>query len=104
MQNERDPEATPYREAEHTIDAAFLNRWSPRAFSPEPINDETLRSVFGAARWAASSSNEQPWRFLLARSESCGARFLDFLTSQASLSGFSRTAWPDSTAISRVSP
>lgn len=79
MQDELDPEVQPARHAEHAIDAAFLNRWSPRAFSPEPIDDETLMSLFEAARWAASSFNEQPWRFLLARSEEDRARFLEFL-------------------------
>jgi len=79
MQDELDPEVTPYREAEHAIDPAFLNRWSPRAFSPEPVDDETLMGVFEAARWAASSFNEQPWRFLLARSEKDRATFLNFL-------------------------
>jgi len=80
MQDELDPEVRPYREAEHAIEPAFLNRWSPRAFSPEPVDDETLMRVFEAARWAASSYNEQPWRFLLARSEEDRATFLDFLT------------------------
>ncbi len=79
MQDELNPEVTLYREAEHAIDAAFVSRWSPRAFSPEPIDDETLRGVFEAARWAASSFNEQPWRFLLARTEADRETFLDFL-------------------------
>lgn len=80
MQDELNSEVTLHREAEHAIDAAFLNRWSPRAFSPEPVDDETLMPVFEAARWAASSFNEQPWRFLLARSDEDRAKFLDFLT------------------------
>jgi nitroreductase len=41
-------------------------RWSPRAFSERPIEPEKLRSVFEAARWAPSSMNEQPWRFIMA--------------------------------------
>ncbi len=79
MQDEVNPEVTPYREAEHAIDAGFLNRWSPRAFSPEPVEDETLMSIFEAARWAASSYNEQPWRFIVARSREDRERFLEFL-------------------------
>ena len=67
------------RHADHAIDPIFLNRWSPRAFSSEPIDDEVLMSVLEAARWAPSSYNEQPWRFLIARSEADRARFLDFL-------------------------
>lgn len=67
------------RHADHDIDAIFLNRWSPRAFSPEPIDDETLMRAFEAARWAPSSFNEQPWRFIIARSEEDRAKFTDFL-------------------------
>jgi len=49
--------------------AAIGKRWSPRAFAPRAVEAEKLRSVFGAARWAASSFNEQPWRFLIANRE-----------------------------------
>ena len=41
-------------------------RWSPRAFADRPVEREKLLSVLEAARWAASSYNGQPWRFLLA--------------------------------------
>jgi nitroreductase len=40
-------------------------RWSPRAFSDKKISSEDLTKIFTAASWAASSSNEQPWRFIL---------------------------------------
>ena len=40
-------------------------RWSPRAYSDKPVRPESLKEVFEAARWAASSFNEQPWRFLV---------------------------------------
>jgi nitroreductase len=43
----------------------ILSRWSPRAFAPKPVAKEDLRKIFEAARWAASSYNEQPWRFLV---------------------------------------
>jgi len=33
----------------------------------ESITDETLMSLFEAARWAPSSFNNQPWRFLYAK-------------------------------------
>jgi len=39
-------------------------RWSPRAFDSRSVNPIDLARVFEAARWAPSSSNEQPWRFL----------------------------------------
>ena len=44
-------------------------RWSPRAFSSRGPDAETLSRLFEAARWAASSDNEQPWRYLVARLE-----------------------------------
>lgn len=40
-------------------------RWSPRAFSDKEIDKGTLRRIFEAARWAPSSFNEQPWRFII---------------------------------------
>jgi len=43
----------------------FHERWSPRSFSNREVSSELLRKVFEAARWAASSGNEQPWRFLV---------------------------------------
>lgn len=55
------------RRADHAIDSVFLDRWSPRAMSGEPISLEELLSIFEAARWAPSSGNAQPWRMLFAR-------------------------------------
>jgi nitroreductase len=42
------------------------HRWSPRAFDARPVEPEKLRSLFEAARWAPSSYNGQPWRFIVA--------------------------------------
>ena len=42
-------------------------RWSPRAFSERPVSSQDLALLLEAARWAASSSNEQPWRFIIAK-------------------------------------
>lgn len=55
------------RVADYPIDKQFLNRWSPRAYTGEDINVETLHTFFEAARWAPSSYNTQPWRFVFAR-------------------------------------
>lgn len=41
------------------------HRWSPRAFDSRPVESEKLRSLFEAARWAASSYNAQPWFFIV---------------------------------------
>ena len=43
----------------------FHERWSPRSFAEKQVSRETLHQVFEAARWAASSNNEQPWRFVV---------------------------------------
>jgi nitroreductase len=42
----------------------FTERWSPRAFTGEPMPLDTLMACFEAARWAPSASNSQPWRFV----------------------------------------
>ncbi len=54
------------RKADHPIDELFLKRWSPRAMSSEAISKEELMTLFEAARWAPSSYNNQPWRFVYA--------------------------------------
>jgi nitroreductase len=43
----------------------FRERWSPRAFSSREVSTHNLRSIFEAARWAPSSNNEQPWRYIV---------------------------------------
>ena len=55
-----------YRKPGHNINEIFINRWSPRAMSGEKLSNDELMSLFEAARWAPSSFNEQPWRFLYA--------------------------------------
>lgn len=50
----------------HPILDALKRRWSPRAFASTPVETEKLNRIFEATRWAASSFNEQPWRFILA--------------------------------------
>ena len=59
-------EAKNVRKAEYPVDDIFINRWSPRAMSGDAISREELMSLFEAARWAPSSYNNQPWRFLYA--------------------------------------
>jgi nitroreductase len=48
------------------IHELLVRRWSPRAFDARPIEADKLRSLFEAVRWAPSSNNEQPWRFIVA--------------------------------------
>lgn len=50
----------------HPIHPLIRDRWSPRAFADKPVEARVLASLFEAARWAASSNNEQPWSYLVA--------------------------------------
>ena len=71
---------TKQRKSDYPIHEMFLNRWSPRAFTGEPITQEELLTMLEAARWAASSYNSQPWRFLYALRETAAwERFLNLL-------------------------
>lgn len=68
------------RITEYDVNDIFLNRYSPRAMSGERISKEELMTMFEAARWAPSSRNEQPWRFLYAHRETSDFElFLSFL-------------------------
>lgn len=51
--------------ADHAIDPAIQQRWSPRAFAPQPVEPQKLLSLLEAARWAPSSGNGQPWHFIV---------------------------------------
>ena len=55
------------RHPDYDINPLILNRWSPRAMSGEEIPDADLMRLFEAARWAPSSYNGQPWRFIYAK-------------------------------------
>lgn len=48
-------------------------RWSPRAFSDKEVSTDDLASILDAGRWAASSYNEQPWRFIVATKKDSAA-------------------------------
>ena len=58
------------RVSKYPINELFLNRWSARAMSGESISHEELMTLFEAARWAPSSYNNQPWRFVYTTKES----------------------------------
>lgn len=53
----------------HPIELLVQRRWSPRAFDPRPVGREVLLRLFEAARWAPSSYNEQPWRYIMVTQE-----------------------------------
>ncbi|HEY9641138.1 MAG TPA: nitroreductase family protein, partial [Coleofasciculaceae cyanobacterium] len=53
----------------YPIHALLAERWSPYAFEKRPVAEADLRSLFEAARWSASSYNEQPWSYVIATQE-----------------------------------
>ena len=65
-----DPEIAKTRKPGYEVNHLILNRWSPRSFSGETLSDSDLFALFEAARWAPSSFNNQPWRFIYAKRDS----------------------------------
>jgi nitroreductase len=55
--------ASSIRLADHPVDAMFLERHSPRAFTDATLSEAEVLTLLEAARWAPSGSNLQPWRF-----------------------------------------
>jgi nitroreductase len=70
---------TTYRRTDTGLDPIFLHRWSPRAFDGSDMSAKDLRTILDAGRWAPSSYNYQPWRFLYATRNDAEnwQRFLD---------------------------
>jgi len=56
-------------ETQHPVHELIRERRSPRAFSGRPVEPSKLRGLLEAARWAASSFNQQPWHFIVAAQE-----------------------------------
>jgi nitroreductase len=54
---------------DYPIQHALADRWSPYGFEARPVTEADLCSLFEAARWAASSYNEQPWNYIVATKE-----------------------------------
>jgi nitroreductase len=52
-------------DTDYPISELITRRWSARAFSTKPVEKSKLLSVLEAARWAPSSRNEQPWRYIV---------------------------------------
>ncbi|MDE1844003.1 MAG: nitroreductase family protein [Thaumarchaeota archaeon] len=65
-----DPEVQKTRNMTFEINPVIVNRWSPRSFAPCDLSDKDLFSLFESARWAPSSSNSQPWRFIYTKRNS----------------------------------
>ena len=54
---------------DHPVLKLLAERWSPYGFDDRSVSEADLRSLFEAARWAASSYNEQPWNYMVATRE-----------------------------------
>lgn len=77
MPSELREKAVAVKQAQTTypIHELLRTRWSPRSFAPQPVEDEKLKTVLEAARWAPSGGNLQPWSFLIARKEQDASSF-----------------------------
>ncbi|MCL2793802.1 MAG: nitroreductase family protein [Microbacteriaceae bacterium] len=80
-----------------TTDAPILDvlaeRWSPRAFTTDAVDEAKLASALEAARWSPSAGNSQPWRFIVARRGTEA-----FAKVSASLMGFNQ-AWAPQASV-----
>jgi nitroreductase len=54
-------------EARVAVLDAIRSRRSVRKYRDESLNDEDLRAILEAGRWAPSGLNNQPWRFAVVR-------------------------------------
>ena len=66
------PSATDVHKLKHApvpenVLHVIRHRWSPRSFADRDVSPADLKTIFEAVRWAASSFNEQPWRFFVGR-------------------------------------
>jgi nitroreductase len=68
------------------INEILSKRRSTVLFSSKPIENEILLEIFEAARWAPSSNNIQPWRFIYAiQGDSFYTEFLDCMNEKNQL-------------------
>ncbi|ELZ17940.1 MULTISPECIES: nitroreductase family protein [Haloterrigena] len=89
-------EVAEHRDPDHDIDPLFVNRWSPRAMTGDPLDEEEYLPLFEAARWAPSAFNNQHWRFLVAdREDEEWDAFLDLLSEN-------NRAWASDAAVLAV--
>ncbi len=63
----RELETERPRKSTYPINPLILNRWSPRSMTGQDLDNEEIMPLFEAARWAPSSYNNQPWRFIYAK-------------------------------------
>ncbi|MFQ5878926.1 MAG: nitroreductase family protein [Dehalococcoidia bacterium] len=74
------PKAEAMPATELTVSQAIMNRVSKRAFLPKPVEEEKLRLILEAGRWAPSSANSQPWRIIAVKGAEALARLYEALS------------------------
>ncbi|WP_404310182.1 nitroreductase family protein [Neorhodopirellula lusitana] len=57
----------------HPVINEIAERWSPYRFEPRAVEDEKILTCLEAARWAASSFNDQPWAWIIAQRQDTNA-------------------------------
>lgn len=57
-------ETSKLRTPDAQVDRLFLERWSPRALTGDPLTQQQIDTLFEATRWAPSAFNRQPWLFM----------------------------------------
>lgn len=61
-----DPRSAKVPATGFPLDARIAARWSPRGFDQShELSRDDIGSLLEAARWSASASNAQPWRFIV---------------------------------------
>jgi len=93
MQHVLETPVDEFRDPDNDIVPLLFRRWSPRAMSGETVTDDDLAKLFEAARWAPSSYNGQPWRFVYAKRDS--SHWRDFFA----LLGEFNQEWTSSGAV-----
>lgn len=67
MNTETIAHQTKEADVNYPIQQILRDRWSPRVFTEVEPTEKEIKQLFEAVRWAASSYNQQPWRFIVGR-------------------------------------
>jgi hypothetical protein len=79
----------------------LFRRWNSRVFAETPVDIDALKEIFSAGQWAASSYNEQPWRFVVGcLGDSVWLRVFESLTSANQ--SWTKSAFSQNGAANRV--
>lgn len=54
-------------QTENPVHSFITKRWSARSFAEKSISESEINTLIEAASWTASSMNEQPWHYLIAK-------------------------------------